>query len=64
MTLAELDVLGVRANPKTTAPALAPMARGAVVTEGIHTYAFRLDEFADATFVERRGGSMKVALEP
>jgi L-iditol 2-dehydrogenase len=65
-TLAELDILGVRANPNTSAPALALMANGAVSTEGIHTHTFPLDQFADAlaTFVERRDGAMKVVLEP
>ena len=66
MTLAELDILGVRANPSTAAPALALMANGAVTTEGIHTHTFPLDQFAEAlaTFVERRDGAMKVVLEP
>ena len=66
MTLAELDILGVRANPNTTAPALALMASGAVSTEGIHSHTFPLDQFADAlaTFVERREGAMKVVIEP
>src|SRR5665647_2799261 len=55
MTLAELDILGVRANPSTAAPALALMAHGAVTTEGIHTHTFQLDQFAEAlaTVVER-----------
>jgi L-iditol 2-dehydrogenase len=66
MTLAELDILGVRANPNTAAPALALMASGAVTTDGIHTHTFPLDQFAEAlaTFVERRDGAMKVVLEP
>jgi L-iditol 2-dehydrogenase len=66
MTLAELDVLGVRANPNTSAPALALMANGMVTTDGIHTHTFPLDQFSEAlaTFVERRDGAMKVVLEP
>ena len=66
MTLAELDILGVRANPNTAGPALALMANGAVTTEGIHTHTFPLSEFGEAlaTFVERRDGAMKVVLEP
>ena len=48
MTLAELDVLGVRANPNTAAPALALMANGAVTTKGIHTHTFPLDQFGEA----------------
>jgi L-iditol 2-dehydrogenase len=66
MTLAELDILGVRANPNTAAPALALMANGAVTTEGIHTHTFPLVQFGEAlaTFVERRDGAMKVVLEP
>ena len=66
MTLAELDVLGVRANPNTAAPALALMANGAVTTKGIHTHTFPLDQFGEAlaTFVERRDGAMKVVIEP
>jgi L-iditol 2-dehydrogenase len=66
MTLAELDILGVRANPNTAAPALALMANGAVTTKGIHTHTFALTDFAEAlaTFVERREGAMKVVLEP
>lgn len=66
MTLAELDILGVRANPNTAAPALALMANGMVTTEGIHTHTFPLEQFSEAlaTFVERRDGAMKVVLEP
>lgn len=66
MTLAELDILGVRANPNTAAPALALMANGMVSTEGIHTHTFPLDQFAEAlaTFVQRRDGAMKVVIEP
>jgi L-iditol 2-dehydrogenase len=66
MTLAELDILGVRANPNTAAPALALMASGAVTTKGIHTHTFPLEKFGEAlaTFVERRDGAMKVVLEP
>jgi L-iditol 2-dehydrogenase len=66
MTLAELDVLGVRANPNTAAPALALMANGIVTTKGIHTHTFPLTQFGEAlaTFVERRDGAMKVVLEP
>ncbi|HET6496572.1 MAG TPA: alcohol dehydrogenase catalytic domain-containing protein [Thermoleophilia bacterium] len=66
MTLSELDILGVRANPNTVAPAVALMANGTVTTKGIHTHTFPLDQFGEAltTFVERREGAMKVVLEP
>jgi L-iditol 2-dehydrogenase len=66
MTLAELDILGVRANPNTAGPALALIASGAVTTKGIHTHTFPLEQFGEAlaTFVERRDGAMKVVLEP
>jgi L-iditol 2-dehydrogenase len=66
ITLAELDILGVRANPNTAAPALALMASGAIDTKPIHTHTFPLAKFAEAlaTFTERRDGAMKVVLEP
>ena len=66
MTLAELDILGVRADPNTVPAAVALMANGAVTTKGIHTHTLRLDQFDEAlaTFVERRDGAMKVVLEP
>ena len=66
MTPAELDVLSVPASPNTAAPALAIMASGVVVTEGIHTHTFLLDLLADGltTFAERRDDAMKVVLEP
>jgi L-iditol 2-dehydrogenase len=66
VVLDELDMLGVRANPNTSGPALALIANGAVEAARIITHTFPLSEFGEAlgTFVERRDGAMKVVLEP
>lgn len=66
IVLDEIDMLGVRANPNTSVPALALMANGAVTVRGVITHMFPLEEFGGAlsTFVERRDGALKVVLHP
>ncbi|MBC7292747.1 MAG: zinc-binding dehydrogenase [Thermoleophilia bacterium] len=66
LTLAEVDLIGVRANPNTNEQALALMANGTVNAGSILTHTFPLEKFGEAleTFVERRGGAMKVVLHP
>lgn len=66
IVLDEIDMLGVRANPNTSVPALALMANGAVKVRPILTHTFPLSEFGLAldTFVQRRDGAMKVVLNP
>lgn len=66
IVLDEIDMLGVRANPNTSVPALALIANGAVKVRPLVTHIFPLDEFAGAlsTFVERRDGALKVVLHP
>jgi len=66
IVLSEIDMLGVRANPNTSVPALALMANGAVDVRNVITHSFGLEEFEGAlsTFVERRDGALKVVLHP
>ncbi|MHB0979449.1 MAG: zinc-dependent alcohol dehydrogenase [Thermoleophilia bacterium] len=66
IVLDEIDMLGVRANPNTSVPALALIANGAVKVRPVMTHVFPLEEFAVAlsTFVERRDGALKVILHP
>jgi L-iditol 2-dehydrogenase len=66
IVLDEIDMLGVRANPNTSVPALALIATGAVQAAPILTHTFPLSSFGEAlaTFVERQDGAMKVVLEP
>lgn len=64
--LDEIDMVGVRANPNTSEPALALMSNGAVNAGAILSHTFPLKDFATAmdTFVHRRDGAMKVVLLP
>ncbi len=66
IVLDEIDMLGVRANPNTSEPALSMIANGAVTVGPILTHTFPLAEFATAlaTFVERRAGALKVVVHP
>ena len=62
-----LDIRGSLANPKgISGRGLELIARGAVDVKPLMTHAFRLDQFAEAwdTFVERRGGAIRVMLHP
>ncbi len=62
-----LDIYGSLANPKgVSRRGLELIARGAVDVRPLITHHFRLDEFPEAweTFVERRGGAIRVMLHP
>jgi L-iditol 2-dehydrogenase len=62
-----LDIRGSLANPKgISGRGLELMARGAVDVKPLITHSFRLDQFTEAwgTFVERRGGAIRVMLHP
>lgn len=62
-----LDIRGSLANPKgISGRGLELIARGAVDVKPLMTHWFRLDQFAEAwdTFVERRGGAIRVMLHP
>jgi L-iditol 2-dehydrogenase len=63
----QLDICGSLANPKgVSGRGLALMARGAVDVNPLITHHFPLREFPQAwdTFRERRGGAIRVMLEP
>jgi L-iditol 2-dehydrogenase len=66
VVLDEIDMLGVRANPNTSVPALALIANGTVTVGPILSHTFPLAEFGEAlaTAVERRDGAMKVVVLP
>ena len=66
LTLAQVNFIGVRANPNTSDAALAMLADGRVNGKALHTHSFPLDKFGEAlaTFVEKRDGAMKVVLKP
>lgn len=62
-----LDILGSLANPKgVSRRGLSLMARGSVTVDPLITHHFPLAAFAEAwdTFVERRGGAIRVMLHP
>ena len=62
-----LDIAGSLANPKgVSRRGLELIARGAVDVGPLITHRFRLAEYAEAweTFVERRGGAIRVMLHP
>jgi len=62
-----LDIHGSLANPKgISGRGLELLARGAVNVKPLMTHHFRLDQFPEAwdTFVERRGGAIRVMLHP
>jgi threonine dehydrogenase-like Zn-dependent dehydrogenase len=62
-----LDIRGSLANPKgISGRGLELIARGAVNVKPLMTHHFSLNEFPEAweTFVERRGGAIRVMLHP
>jgi L-iditol 2-dehydrogenase len=62
-----LDIRGSLANPRgISGRGLELIARGAVDVKPLITHHFRLDQFREAwdTFVERRGGAIRVMLHP
>jgi L-iditol 2-dehydrogenase len=62
-----LDIRGSLANPKgISGRGLELIARGAVDVKPLMTHHFKLDQFPEAweTFVERRGGAIRVMLHP
>ncbi len=66
LTLSQVDLIGVRANPNTTEAALALLAAGKVDAKLLHTHSFPLERFGDAlaAFRDKKGGAMKVVVHP
>ncbi len=62
----ELSILGSRANPNTSAKIIQLIECGSLDTTGMVTHTFDLDHIGDAfdTFVNRKGGAMKVVIYP
>jgi threonine dehydrogenase-like Zn-dependent dehydrogenase len=62
----EQSIFGVRADPNIYSQVLGYMATGQLRTESLISHTFPLNDFATAldTFVHRRGGAMKVVIEP
>ncbi|TAK25834.1 MAG: alcohol dehydrogenase [Chloroflexota bacterium] len=66
LVLDEISVHGVRANRGTCEEVLPLMVRGTVNVRPLVTHRFPLASFPEAlaTFVERRGGAIKVLIKP
>lgn len=66
LTLGQVNLIGVRANPNTSDAALSMLASGRLDAKRLHTHSFPLEQFGEAlaTFVEKRDGAMKVVLKP
>jgi L-iditol 2-dehydrogenase len=62
----EIAIFGVKANPNVSAKTLALIASGQLVVKDLITHVFPLKEFGTAldAFVTRRGGAVKVVIEP
>lgn len=66
IVLDEIEVRGVRANRGTCAEVLPLMASGKISVRPLHTHTFPLSRFVEAldTFVQRKGGAIKVLIKP
>lgn len=66
MVMNQIHLHGSRANPSCTKAVLRMMASGAINARDMVTHTFPLEQFSQAldTFVQRRGGAMKVVLKP
>jgi L-iditol 2-dehydrogenase len=62
----EIAIFGSRANPNVSRKIIQMLAAGHVVVKDLITHTFPLERCADAldTFVNRRGGAIKVVVEP
>jgi L-iditol 2-dehydrogenase len=62
----EIAIFGSKANPNVSDKVLSLIASGQLVVKDLITHVFPLEDFAKAleTFVGRKGGAMKVVIEP
>ncbi len=62
----EITVIGVKANPNVSRRIVSLIASGQLVVKDLITHTFPLERFAEAldTFEHRRGGAVKVVIEP
>ena len=62
----EIAIFGVRANPNVSRKVINLTAAGQLQVKDLVTHSFPLENFAIAldTFVQRRGGAIKVVVEP
>ncbi len=62
----EIAIFGSRANPNASRKVIALIAAKQLRVDDLVTHTFPLEQFADAldTFVNRRGGAIKVVVEP
>lgn len=62
----EIAIYGSRANPNASRKVIALIAAKQLRVDDLVTHTFPLEQFADAldTFVQRRGGAIKVVVEP
>jgi L-iditol 2-dehydrogenase len=62
----EIAIFGSRANPNVSRKVINLVAAGQLIVSDLVTHAFALEDFAIAldTFVKRRGGAIKVVVEP
>lgn len=66
LVLYEKELVGVRATAGGMRRAMPLVSDGRIRVDELHTHTFSLDDFGEAldTFNERRGGALKVILEP
>lgn len=66
ITLNELDIYGLRANPNTCAEVIPLIAKGKIKVKPLITHTFPLSEFATGleTAVKRIGGAIRVIIHP
>lgn len=62
----EISIYGSRANPNVSWKILEAVGAGRIKLGDLVTHVFPLDDFAEAleTFVKRKGGAIKVVIEP
>lgn len=66
LVLYEKELVGVRASAGEMRHVIPLVADGRIRVKELHTHTFSLDDFGEAldTFNERRGGALKIVLEP
>ena len=62
----EIDIVGSKANPNVSHKMLSWVSTGQLSVKDLVSHTFPLEKFAEAldTFVSRKGGAMKVVIEP
>ncbi|MCX8012998.1 MAG: zinc-binding dehydrogenase [Rectinema sp.] len=62
----EIAIYGSRANPNVSWKIISDLGAGRLTLKDIITHAFPLEQFGEAldTFVQRKGGALKVVIEP